>query len=72
MHIPYIYHSTFYDLVIFPQHGRSEKQVWQIVGAMANRWLDVIESKGSTMTNDEARVLPRVLRPKHPGLGMGP
>ena len=31
------------------------RQVWQIVGAMANRWLDVIESRGSTMTNDEAR-----------------
>eukprot|EP00435_Cladocopium_sp_Y103_P011327 s249_g2.t4 len=40
---------------VFPEFlkGNSKEEVWQIVGAMANRWLDVIESKGSTMTNDE-------------------
>lgn len=36
-----------------PFHEVPWCQVWKIVGAMANRWLDVIESRGSTMTNDE-------------------
>ncbi|CAJ1420986.1 unnamed protein product, partial [Effrenium voratum] len=40
---------------VFPEFlkGNSKEEVWRIVGAMANRWLDVIESRGSTMTNDE-------------------
>ncbi|CAK9115054.1 DNA polymerase epsilon catalytic subunit A (DNA polymerase II subunit A) [Durusdinium trenchii] len=40
---------------VFPEFlkGESKEEVWKIVGAMANRWLDVIESRGSTMTNDE-------------------
>lgn len=45
---------------VFPEFlkGNSKEEVWQIVGAMANCWLDVIESRGRTMTNDEARSIP--------------
>jgi len=40
---------------VFPAFlkGTSKQEVWNIVGAIANRWLDVIESKGKTMTDDE-------------------
>eukprot|EP00930_Biecheleria_cincta_P017416 TRINITY_DN1385_c0_g1_i1.p1 TRINITY_DN1385_c0_g1~~TRINITY_DN1385_c0_g1_i1.p1 ORF type:complete len:2608 (-),score=472.89 TRINITY_DN1385_c0_g1_i1:198-7172(-) len=33
--------------------GDTKQEVWDNVGAMANRWLDVIESRGKTMTDDE-------------------
>merc|ERR1719440_2559980 len=33
--------------------GKSKEECYAEVGAMANRWLDVIESKGKTMTDDE-------------------
>lgn len=40
---------------VFPEFlkGTTREEVYAIVGAMANRWLDVIESKGRTMTDDE-------------------
>eukprot|EP00971_Amphidinium_carterae_P344744 6485329-Amphidinium_carterae.1 len=40
---------------VFPEFlkGCTKDEVYQTVGAMANRWLDVIESKGKTMTDDE-------------------
>lgn len=40
---------------VFPEFlkGKSKQEVYNIVGTMANRWLDVIESKGKTMTDDE-------------------
>ena len=64
--------SDFVTCQCFPEQNSTKKvaattvrrEVWQIVGAMANRWLDVIESKGSTMTNDEAQLvdMPTVLK----------
>merc|ERR1719171_1974571 len=33
--------------------GKTKEECYAEVGAMANRWLDVIESKGRTMTDDE-------------------
>jgi len=40
---------------VFPEFlkGTTKQEVYDLVGAMANRWLDVIESKGRTMTDDE-------------------
>nr|USW07830.1 DNA polymerase epsilon catalytic subunit A [Crypthecodinium cohnii] len=40
---------------VFPEFlkGCSKEEVYQIVGSMANRWLDVIESKGKTMSDEE-------------------
>eukprot|EP00415_Alexandrium_ostenfeldii_P003216 UN3216 len=40
---------------VFPAFlkGSSKEGVYSIVGQMANRWLDVIESRGKTMTDDE-------------------
>lgn len=40
---------------VFPEFlkGTDKQGVYDVVGAMANRWLDVIESKGKTMTDDE-------------------
>jgi len=40
---------------VFPVflHGKTKQDVWNCVGALANQWLDVLESKGSTMTDDE-------------------
>eukprot|EP00929_Paragymnodinium_shiwhaense_P053984 TRINITY_DN27061_c1_g1_i1.p1 TRINITY_DN27061_c1_g1~~TRINITY_DN27061_c1_g1_i1.p1 ORF type:complete len:2570 (-),score=762.48 TRINITY_DN27061_c1_g1_i1:128-7837(-) len=40
---------------VFPAFlkGTTKQEVWNVVGEMANRWLNVIESKGSTMTDDE-------------------
>jgi len=40
---------------VFPAFllGSSKEEVYQIVGEMANRWLDVIESRGKTMSDDE-------------------
>merc|ERR1719203_1054507 len=35
---------------VFPEFlkGKSKQEVYRIIGDMANRWLDVIESKGAT------------------------
>jgi DNA polymerase epsilon subunit 1 len=33
--------------------GKTKEECYAEVGAMANRWLDVIESRGKTMTDDE-------------------
>lgn len=40
---------------VFPEFlkGSTKEEVYKIVGTMANRWLDVIESRGKTMTDDE-------------------
>eukprot|EP00928_Gymnodinium_smaydae_P047182 TRINITY_DN31474_c0_g1_i1.p1 TRINITY_DN31474_c0_g1~~TRINITY_DN31474_c0_g1_i1.p1 ORF type:complete len:2595 (-),score=668.49 TRINITY_DN31474_c0_g1_i1:121-7905(-) len=40
---------------VFPEYlkGATKEEVYTIVGNMANRWLDVIESHGRTMTDDE-------------------
>jgi DNA polymerase elongation subunit (family B) len=40
---------------VFPAFlkGKTKEECYAVVGGMANRWLDVIESKGRTMTDDE-------------------
>eukprot|EP00927_Polykrikos_kofoidii_P009002 TRINITY_DN13745_c0_g1_i1.p1 TRINITY_DN13745_c0_g1~~TRINITY_DN13745_c0_g1_i1.p1 ORF type:complete len:2600 (-),score=438.75 TRINITY_DN13745_c0_g1_i1:20-7819(-) len=45
-----VFQEEFFPEVL---KGSTKEEVFQIIGQSANRWLDVIESKGRTMTDDE-------------------